>query len=351
MDAIKNNDKNLLVLKLLTIPTLALATVLALTSYPIDWDRDILHFSVALCTTFLIWEINGRAASIVHHLRSLSKSPIQRLIVQIGVSIILSWGIIFIASQVCSISFGFYNSIKECFLDTKDLYLVATLFSFLIVAIYENNFTTKELFASLLEKEKYKKSLIEVKCNYLSNQLNPHYLFNNLNTLSNLIKEDPEKAYIYTVNFSATYQYILSNSDKHWVSIKEELEFTDLFLELAQMRFEDSLVITKKLPSQYNNWLICPLSVQMLVENAIKHNVLSPEKKLKIEIFHEDEYVIVKNNIQRKKNIVNGTQTGLKNIQDRYLHLVHKEISIIESDDSFIVKIPLINPNHERSNN
>jgi two-component system, LytTR family, sensor kinase len=338
-------------LKWFAIPVIALSIVFIFASYPVVWNKIMLRSMLALGGIFLIWEINGRVSNYIHNWDYLKSSSTKRLITQIIVSLFISWGIVFIASQICSIQFGFYKSFKECLLDTKELYLVATLFSFLIVAIYENIFTVKDLFASMLEKESYKKSLIEARYQYLSNQLNPHYLFNNLNTLANLIKEDPGKAYIFVSQFSASYQYVLSNSEKSWVTMKDELDFASLFLELAKVRFEDSLIVKININQNFSNWLICPLTLQMLVENAIKHNIVAPEKKLKIEIYIEGEYIVVKNNLQYKKNQVSSTQTGLNNIKSRYMHLVQNEIIVAELDDNFIVKVPLVNPGYECCNN
>lgn len=195
----------------------------------------------------------------------------------------------------------------------------------------------------------------------LKSQLNPHFLFNSLNTISSLTYRDVKLAEKYIRKLASTYRYILRTDDKQLVSLEEELNMVRSFFFMQQIKYEDCIFLETTISEKNINSLIPPLTVQMLVENALKHNLICEEKDLKIEIFDENDKIVVKNNLVKKPILLrvgndvfdrpaeNGShKIGLENIRKRYNYLVNKEIEIIRNDH-FIVKLPVINMNFEKT--
>ncbi len=195
---------------------------------------------------------------------------------------------------------------------------------------------------SLVELERFKKENAEFQFESLRAQVNPHFLFNSLNTLSSLIYEDQEKAEAFIRELSDVYRYILENRGKELVSLGEELTVARSYIYLVQLRFEKNLDVDLNVPETKHEMKIAPLTLQLLVENAVKHNVIARKKPLRIAIFVDRDYLVVKNNLQKKESREYSSQLGLKNIKSRYAFLTDRKMEILEKEMEFIVKIPLI---------
>ena len=176
----------------------------------------------------------------------------------------------------------------------------------------------------------------------LKNQLDPHFLFNSLNVLTSLIGENSEKAEKFTTKLSKIYRYVLEQRTKELVPLEEELTFAKAYMELLKMRFEGAIQFV--IPETINNseFKIVPLSLQLLLENAVKHNVVSATQPLKISIFEKEGYVHIQNNSNPKEVIVKSTQVGLGNIADRYGLLSRKNVLIENNHKTFTVSLPLL---------
>ena len=200
--------------------------------------------------------------------------------------------------------------------------------------------------------EQLKNQQIRTQYEVLQNQMSPHFLFNSLNTLATIIPEDAEVAVSFTEKLSEVYRYILQNKDRELVDLKEEVDFVKSYLFLLRMRYPDNLSFDFDIDKKYHGLTIPPLTLQMLIENAIKHNVVSKSKPLHIDIYIENgKSVIVKNNLQRKESLAKSTKTGLENIRSRYRILGGKEIDVITSASNFMVAVPLINLLEEKDFN
>ena len=176
----------------------------------------------------------------------------------------------------------------------------------------------------------------------LKNQIDPHFLFNSLNVLSSLIEENPDNAQRFTVSLSKIYRYVLEQKDKELVSVSEELEFAKTYMNLLKMRFENSIHF--EIPEHFNNEgaKVVPLSLQLLLENTIKHNTVSESKPLYIKITIEDNYLVVQNNLQKKEVLKSRNGVGLQNIVNRYGLLTKRHVLIDSHKDFFRVKIPIL---------
>ncbi len=191
--------------------------------------------------------------------------------------------------------------------------------------------------------QQLKNQQIKTQYEVLQNQMSPHFLFNSLNTLASIIPEDSEAAVSFTERLSEVYRYILNNKERELVSLEEEIRFVKSYLFLLRMRYPDNLTFQFAIDAKYHALTIPPLTLQMLVENAIKHNIISKTKPLHIDIYIENgQSVIVKNNLQKKETADVSTRTGLENIKKRYSILGDRKIDIITSASNFMVAVPLI---------
>ena len=176
----------------------------------------------------------------------------------------------------------------------------------------------------------------------LKSQIDPHFLFNSLNVLTSLISENPAQAEKFTTKLSKVYRYVLEQKNKDLIDLDEELKFAKAYMELLKMRFEDA--VTFEIPEKASNseLKIVPLSLQLLLENTIKHNVVSAENPLTVVITEENGYLIITNNYNPKTTIEQGTKVGLKNIIDRYNLITLKKVSVEKQAEKFTVKLPLL---------
>jgi hypothetical protein len=176
----------------------------------------------------------------------------------------------------------------------------------------------------------------------LKNQLDPHFLFNSLNVLTSLIGENPHQAERFTTKLSKVYRYVLEQRNKDLVPIIEELNFAKVYMQLLGMRFEDAVKFNIPDTVSDNDLKIVPLSLQLLLENAVKHNVVSSYRPLTISIFEENHYLIIENNVNPKQAIGKSTKVGLQNIADRYGLITDKVVKIENNNKSFKVCLPLL---------
>lgn len=176
----------------------------------------------------------------------------------------------------------------------------------------------------------------------LKSQIDPHFLFNSLNVLTSLVSENPSQAEKFTTKLSKVYRYVLEQRNKDLIPLTEELTFAKTYMELLSMRFEDSVKFN--IPDSVSNseLKIVPLSLQLLLENAVKHNVVSPSKPLTISIYKQDDYLVIENNVNPKEAVGKSTKVGLQNIADRYGLITQKSVHIENNNKTFTVRIPLL---------
>ncbi len=238
---------------------------------------------------------------------------------------------------------------KQSFWNSFAICLVLTIF---VTTIYEAGYYIFKWKETIALAEKLKKESIQSQLEALKNQINPHFLFNSLNTLASIIPEDPKIAVDFVYKLSKVYRNILDLKDKPMDTLAQELEYVDNYKYLLQARFGTNLNFEIDVHDACLECYMVPLSIQMLVENAIKHNVISHKKPLHILIQNDGRHsIIIKNNKQLKDQQSEGTGTGLKNINDRYSLTFGKTISIDDNIAHFIVKLPLIPiPEYENLN-
>ena len=195
---------------------------------------------------------------------------------------------------------------------------------------------------SLIKTESLQKQNLESHLATLKNQISPHFLFNSLNVLSTLIHKDPKLAEKFINRLSLVYRYLLDNKDKEVINLDTELDFVNSYLFLLNIRFGSNLIVNMHVDYQFES-MLPPMALQMLIENAIKHNIIAEQKPLTIDIIVDDDaYLSIKNNLQLRSDSTKSTNVGLGNIRKRYEFLTNKEVIVTQSQDEFIVKIPLL---------
>ena len=232
----------------------------------------------------------------------------------------------------------------EAFLATERPanYLVAIVVTFFVTLGIHAFYFYKAYQENKVKEQKVIAGTASAQFESLKNQIDPHFLFNSLNVLSSLIEENPENAQKFTTSLSKIYRYVLEQKDKELVPVAEELAFAKTYMNLLKMRFENS--ITFELPDGFNNEeaKVVPLSLQLLLENCIKHNVVSESKPLHIKIYIENNQLVVENNLQKKEVLSDRKGVGLQNIVNRYAILTQRKVLVEETEKSFKILIPIL---------
>jgi len=217
----------------------------------------------------------------------------------------------------------------------------------LVSALYYGILTSFHIFKNIhqasLQAEKMQKEIAQAQFDSLKNQVNPHFLFNSLNVLTSLISLDPVMAEKFTEQLSKAYRYVLEHKADDMVPLKTELDFIYSYIFLVDIRFKDKLKVNINLPADRLNWLLPPLTLQLLIENAIKHNALSKKSPLQIDIeVNEDNYLCVTNNLQVRDDTIASTGVGLRNISNRYGYITDKPTRFGVEGRKYVTKIPLL---------
>lgn len=221
-------------------------------------------------------------------------------------------------------------------------YIVAIIITFIVTLGIHAFYFYKAYQENKVKEQKVIAGTASAQFESLKNQIDPHFLFNSLNVLSSLIEENPESAQKFTTSLSKIYRYVLEQKDKELVSVQEELSFAKTYMNLLKMRFENS--IAYELPDNFNNdeAKVVPLSLQLLLENCIKHNVVSESKPLHIKIYIENNQLIIENNLQKKEVLSDRKGVGLQNIVNRYAILTEKKVLVDENEYTFKVYLPIL---------
>jgi two-component system LytT family sensor kinase len=233
---------------------------------------------------------------------------------------------------------------------TSEVFVIMII-QFFITAFITMIFLISNFFNStkryIAREKQYKKEKIALEYEALKSQVNPHFLFNSLNALTSLVTKDQEASVKFIKKLSDVYRYVLESKERQLVKLSDELKFVESYIYLQKIRFEDSLTVDIRVKSLDNH--VIPISLQMLVENAIKHNSILNDSPLHISISEIDDYLIVENNLQKRRTVKGETtetdknvKLGLENLKSQYSHFANKPVIIEETKGKFIVKLPLI---------
>ncbi|MFA5848977.1 MAG: histidine kinase [Bacteroidales bacterium] len=225
--------------------------------------------------------------------------------------------------------------------------LIFSVANIILMAIMEGWQFSMESTKARIRAEKLERELSQVRFEVLKSQINPHFMFNSLNVLSGLIENDVKRAQKFIDEFSQIYRYVLETIEKPVVSLSEELGFVRSYIFLQQIRYGESLRLVVDIPSLYLQKLLPPLSLQTVLENAIKHNIVNDSQPLNIEIYAKDSWLYVKNNIQPKISAGRSTGIGQQNMIKRYSMISERVPDFMFGADSYIAKLPLIESEYD----
>ncbi len=225
-----------------------------------------------------------------------------------------------------------------------DFFLICQIIPIFTTSLIESNYLSAQWEKEKTKRELLEKAHLQAQFEVLKSQINPHFLFNSFNTLAELINTNQKLATTFVQKLSNIYRFVLENRTNEIVEFKDELKLFKSYLFLMQIRFGDNLHIHWNIPDDKKSFGIVPMTSQMLLENAIKHNIISKEKPLNISVELDGKNTLVfKNDLQRKiDQSSRSTKTGLQNIMSRYQYVANQKIEVIENGKEFIVKVPLI---------
>ncbi len=310
---------------------------LSLRDYIFDFSLCVLFTSTSLCFCYLFFKFLPFKTSYLWTIVYASGLLIINNAVAFGMISLFD----FLWKEPES---NLYNEL----MNMKGAYTFAMIATF-ISSVYANSFYLRSYLKAQDEKQKLEIDLIKEKetalqfqLNSLKLQINPHFLFNNFNTLSELIESEPETASDFLSHLSKVYRHIVRNLNVNLIDLRDELKFIDSYFYLMKLRHGEGIKVNIDSELRTSNYKIPPASLQLLVENAIKHNAFSPEQPLIIDIRAENDYLIVRNLKRPLERPAESTGIGQSNIANRYALLSSKEIRIENSDHFYSVSIPLL---------
>ena len=332
----KNADKWLLLIGIPIVSIIAII-VFALANKDIS-ASDKIHYVHGFVATIVIWVGCRYIIKVLWDKYPWHIYPLKHLLIEIVLTLIY----LFITGSI--LIYLNIHFVNQDFSQEQMVFSITFTFliTFLIIAIHEGWYFFLQWKSSLVKSEKLEKENLQARFETLKNQVNPHFLFNSLNTLMTYIDDNP-KAVSFVQSLADFFRYVLLTKDDEVVGIENEISILEKYIYLQKSRFGDNLEININIVTdKINSFFIPPLTLQMLVENAIKHNVISKKKPLYVDVYSdENECICVKNNLQRKKSI-SSTKIGLNNIKKRYNYLSEKEVIIKETDNVFLVSVPLL---------
>lgn len=307
------------------------------------WSRPLISYLIVGSFTALLWNFmwigNAYTANLVSQRLSWTEQPVKRFLIGMVVMIAYTLAVLFVVVLFYEVVLDVNFSADISVLIWTSLSITFVISLFMHGRAFLQNWRTAELNATKLQKEN-----VTAQYDSLKSQVNPHFLFNSLNALTNLIYEDQDKAAKFVKQLSEVYRYVLDTQGKEVVSLDEEMRFLRSYLFLQQIRFGDKLKVELQVdPSDSSGARVAPLVLQMLVENAIKHNIISNDQPLKIRIYGDNRNIVVENNIQRKNVLPEDSKgIGLENIRKRYGFLSPEKVQVEENGSEFIVRLPIL---------
>lgn len=288
---------------------------------------------------FVYWESNR---TVFIYLRNKYPNP-EQTARKIGIQLMFFIAFILVFGFIIAlINHNTYND-NETFSDEYiDTVAKSAVILSIITICYECVYFFGKWKHSLYESEQLKKEGLISQFELLKNQISPHFLFNSLNALITLVPEDAQLSVLFIQKLSNVYRHVLNYNEKNVIDLKTEIEFLKDYIFLFQIRFGENLIVEYHLPEEFENIQVVPFTLQMLVENAIKHNIVSNKRPLYISIRSNGHAIIVKNNLQKKTSGIESTNTGLRNIINRYRLLTTKVVDIVVTTTEFSVSLPLI---------
>lgn len=343
----ENDDNKILFGKVIKVSLyitggISLVSIIRAFSNGMVWSDELMYAGITFVYSFIITATNIYYNAYLSRKYDWEAETQKRLWLGAIGSIILTvvaYGVARMMHEVV-----FYSTDFELFIQNEELsdYVFVLLIAVLASAILHAFYFYKALQDTKVKEQKIIAGTASAKFDALKNQLDPHFLFNSLNVLTSLIEEDPYQAQKFTTSLSKVYRYVLEQKNKDLVTVDEELQFARTYMKLLKMRFEDSIQLD--IPESCTNpdAKIVPLSLQLLLENAVKHNIVTAKKPLLIKVEEINNMLVIINNLQEKQVVKKSTGVGLQNIKQRYAILTDRGVGIEKTTTDFKVYLPML---------
>lgn len=300
-----------------------------------------LSYLYTILLAFLIWQGNRYLLFTLRSYFNWYNKPVKKIS-----ALLLAVSFYTIPLSMLMLT-GWYHIFERGIVDWDKVYLSTSIIMICVIFIthvYETVFLVRDSENEMIRNEQLEKAKAEAQLEALKNQIDPHFIFNSLNTLSHLIEHDPVKARKFNDTLAGVYRYILQNKIRDLVLLREELAFVSDYFTLLEIRFGKSVSLQLDIAtSAMDNYLIPPISIQTLVENAIKHNEFSNKKPVQIDIRLEGDQILVCNNLNKVKRQLHSAGIGLKNLSARYELITSKRMAFEEKTGHFSVSLPVLN--------
>ena len=307
-----------------------------------QWPLAAQHLAVGLAMTVALWEGTRGLLRLMRHLFPRYDQTVHRLLLQTLGSLLYTFAATCFTKWVFQLAFGIELCPADQLWHSFLLNLAPTLF---VTSLYESAYFFGEWKTNIQRAEALARAGLQGELAALKSQLDPHFLFNSLNTLAALIDDTNAEAQQFVEQLADVYRYVLLSRDQTTVTLAEELAFVEAYVALNKTRFRNDLLVESHIGAGAGQGTVAPLSVQMLIENALKHNRVSPESPLRLVLRAEagaTGYVSVANNLQPKSSFEPSTKVGLRNIIDRYRLLTVQPVQVSNEAGVFTVRLPLL---------
>ncbi|RYD57327.1 MAG: hypothetical protein EOP56_08435 [Sphingobacteriales bacterium] len=325
--------------------TIAISCLRASVHPEFSWGAHALVGLMQLLSLICVWKLVQTINSVLDRYIPFAQGPLARVLLQIAITMLILGPIMIAVAVLCKPYYPSYVSKQFIGIAVILFVVVIVLFNFGFYAFHffsnwqnsiEDN-AKLEIQAADLEREKF-----NLQYHQLRNQVNPHYLFNTLTSLDGLIHTDPELASQFVRHMSKVYRYVLQHKESEVVSLDEELEFIGHYIELLQIRYAGGLNIVHDISEEARDKGIVMVTLQMVLDNAIKHNVVQASAPLNISMEDEGRYLVIRNNKQLRKQIESSNGQGVQQLRQLYGYLTNLPVIVDDNEHYYLIKIPLI---------
>jgi sensor histidine kinase YesM len=314
-----------------------LSSVPQLASHAFNWKEAAVNSAITAAFSIIMWYLN---IYLLNRSKGKRKQNISysSLLTALASGMVIMFGLAWIQQLILShINFG------PVMLMVEVRGILINLVCYMFLTLLQNNYAGQQI---QLELEKVKSDNLGAQYELLKQQVNPHFLFNSLNTLKSMAETHDSETVDFIIKLSDFYRFTLESRKLDLITVQEEMKIVEAYLFLQKARFGEGILFTDELKNEDLKTLIPPFTLQLLVENCIKHNIVSQSKPLHIKIYSSEKSIIIENPIQRKIAAEDSLGVGLDNIKMRFTHLLEQKIEIYSDEKTFQIKLPLIHEYH-----
>lgn len=303
------------------------------------------NFTIEFIVVGLNWEINRLYIIYIRSRYALRQDIVKRIVFGITGHFIITSLLMCCVCYVLDLTHFYGKNIRFTINSYVYNIYMGNLFAILVIGLYEGVYYFRKWHVASVEAETLKKENLQSQLDSLKREINPHFLFNNLSSLSSLIIEDQHQAVKFVNELASVYRYLLQANDSDLTTLDREMKFIDNYFHLLKTRFGEGIILATDIEEKYDQFLLPPLTLQVLLENAVKHNSILPEKPLRIHFYTDEaDNLVIINNLQKKHSAVLSNKLGLRNVITKYRLMNQRNVMIKQTDQVFQVIIPLIKP-------